>query len=182
MELNDNIYANTEFTEDSKSDGDESGDSYENIFISEETLPTSKLRATPKGNSDVQNPGWRYFSSSLYYNSTDKKTWSESRQYCRDRGADLVIINSREEQEFVYNLRNDDSTWIGLTDEEREDVWKWVDGTALTSRYWLNGQPDSQTGDQDCVAIQHKSNPLESWRDQECGIKLYWICEIGKFS
>ncbi|KAG9330046.1 hypothetical protein JZ751_027454, partial [Albula glossodonta] len=51
---------------------------------------------------------WIKFSSSCYYISKEKKTWSESRQYCRQRGADLVIINNREEKFGLQN--NGDSS------------------------------------------------------------------------
>ncbi|KAI4879494.1 hypothetical protein NFI96_029499, partial [Prochilodus magdalenae] len=68
--------------------------------------------------------GWRYFSSSLYYISTEKKSWSESRQDCRHRGADL---------EFISKAFGGATAWIGLTDTDKEGVWKWVDGSALTT-------------------------------------------------
>ncbi|KAK6324663.1 hypothetical protein J4Q44_G00040050, partial [Coregonus suidteri] len=73
--------------------------------------------------------GWRYFDSSLYFLSTEKKTWEERRQDCLERGADLVIIKSTEEQTFLFNLQL--RAWIGLTDSVSEGTWKWLDGTSL---------------------------------------------------
>ncbi|ROI89227.1 C-type lectin domain family 4 member E [Anabarilius grahami] len=75
--------------------------------------------------------GWIYYQSSLYFISSEKRNWAESRRYCTERGADLIIINDREEQEFVKN--SFDGFWIGLTDSDVEGRWKWVDGSTLTS-------------------------------------------------
>uniref|UniRef100_A0A673Y8N2 CD209 antigen-like protein E n=1 Tax=Salmo trutta TaxID=8032 RepID=A0A673Y8N2_SALTR len=121
--------------------------------------------------------GWRYFDSSLYFLSSEKKTWKESRQDCLDRGADLVIINSKEEQTFLFNLKK--RVWIGLTDSVNEGTWKWVDDTPLTTRYWHKPQPDNagHTGNEDCVEIRTDQRPLEAWNDMSCDSKLNWICE-----
>ncbi|XP_030643557.1 C-type lectin domain family 4 member M-like [Chanos chanos] len=160
--------------------------SYNNLILQKDDLQTKynvlisqmdQLNTIFLAIARAMSMGWKYFQSSLYYISTDKKTWFESRQDCREREADLVIINSREEQEFVFNLRCSVSAWIGLTDKEKEDIWKWVDGTALTTGYWHKGQPDSQAEDQDCVAIHYEYDPLESWKDIRCQWKTYWICE-----
>uniref|UniRef100_A0A3Q3IP21 C-type lectin domain-containing protein n=1 Tax=Monopterus albus TaxID=43700 RepID=A0A3Q3IP21_MONAL len=77
--------------------------------------------------------GWIYFQSSFYYISTIRKTWHESRDDCLQRGADLMIINSREEQLFTMRLK--DEMWIGLKDSKTVEKWKWVDGTPLTNRF-----------------------------------------------
>uniref|UniRef100_A0A3Q4M7Z8 C-type lectin domain-containing protein n=1 Tax=Neolamprologus brichardi TaxID=32507 RepID=A0A3Q4M7Z8_NEOBR len=77
--------------------------------------------------------GWIYFNHSLYYVSSTKNTWNDSREDCLQRGADLVIINSREEQVQYIGFKK--RTWIGLTDAEKEQTWKWVDGTTLTIRF-----------------------------------------------
>ncbi|KAF4071623.1 hypothetical protein AMELA_G00275420 [Ameiurus melas] len=38
------------------------------------------------------------FNSGFYCMSNEKRNWEESKQDCRNKGADLVIINSKEEQ------------------------------------------------------------------------------------
>ncbi|XP_076869718.1 uncharacterized protein LOC143520969 isoform X2 [Brachyhypopomus gauderio] len=74
--------------------------------------------------------GWVTIGSSIYYVSMTTNTWSLSRKDCEERGADLVVINSREEQDFIRGLAV--HVWIGLM--ETDSVWTWVDGTSLSTR------------------------------------------------
>ncbi|XP_049327987.1 hepatic lectin-like [Astyanax mexicanus] len=120
--------------------------------------------------------GWIYFSSSLYYVSTERKSWSESRNDCRKRGSDLVIINSREEQVFINTLRKGQWVWIGLSDAETEGVWKWVDGSELITGFWDPGQPNNYRDD-DCGLYGFGSDPVNNWADYACNSQFFWICE-----
>ncbi|XP_058626497.1 asialoglycoprotein receptor 1-like isoform X2 [Onychostoma macrolepis] len=77
--------------------------------------------------------GWTCYQSSFYYKSNEQKNWTESRRYCTERGADLIIINNRQEQDFVKNMSGAAIFYIGLTDSDVEGTWKWVDGSTLGS-------------------------------------------------
>ncbi|KAI5627490.1 C-type lectin domain family 4 member M-like isoform X2 [Silurus asotus] len=124
---------------------------------------------------DITTPGWRYFSSSIYYISTVKKSWIESRKDCRGRGADLVIINNSEEQVFVDVWRRNQGVWIGANDRDSEGTWKWVDGNKVINGFWNPGQPNSN-GDEDCaVSGYHPVNG--KWDDVSCNYNYIWICE-----
>ncbi|KAF4108186.1 hypothetical protein G5714_010945 [Onychostoma macrolepis] len=87
--------------------------------------------------------GWLYYKFSFYYISSEKKSWTESRRYCTERGADLIIINNREEQNFFETVPVS-RFWIGLTDSDVEGSWKWVDGSNMTSGFWTSGEPSGQ--------------------------------------
>ncbi|XP_036000718.1 C-type lectin domain family 4 member A-like [Fundulus heteroclitus] len=82
--------------------------------------------------------GWELHGGKCYKFSTRKSSWNESRDSCKDLGGDLVKIDSREEQMFLFgrlsNFMEDDLKdmfWIGLTDSEKEGRWLWVDGSPL---------------------------------------------------
>ncbi|XP_062334853.1 C-type lectin domain family 4 member M-like isoform X5 [Osmerus eperlanus] len=129
--------------------------------------------------------GWKKLNCSCYYVSTEMKTWSDSRQDCRDREADLVVINSPEEQVFLNNLTK--TVWIGLTDTVTEGTFIWVDGTPLTTEYWYGSQPDNylhQPGsvDEDCAEIYYSPSqvpPPKTWNDNRCYSNNFWVCERG---
>uniref|UniRef100_A0A4W5Q7E2 C-type lectin domain-containing protein n=1 Tax=Hucho hucho TaxID=62062 RepID=A0A4W5Q7E2_9TELE len=119
--------------------------------------------------------GWRKFESSWYFLSTVIKPWDESRQDCLERGADLVVINSDKEQEFLNNLNQ--YFWIGLNDSVTEGTWKWVDGTPLnTTRYWGSRQPNGGGGE-NCVLFLFSSSDQGKLHDYPCSDVSSWICE-----
>ncbi|XP_073770369.1 uncharacterized protein isoform X2 [Danio rerio] len=118
-----------------------------------------------------EQDGWFYYQSSFYFMSSEEKSWSESRRYCSDRGADLIIINNREEQDFVKKTSGGALVWIGLTDSAKEGSWKWVDGTNMTTRFWRLFEPNGQRRE-NCAA-SHSSG----WADYPCDAKFKWICE-----
>uniref|UniRef100_A0A3Q1H672 C-type lectin domain-containing protein n=1 Tax=Anabas testudineus TaxID=64144 RepID=A0A3Q1H672_ANATE len=111
--------------------------------------------------------GWIKLCSSCYFFSTESGSWTTGREDCRTRGADLVVIDSAEEQvQHVFML------------VDNEGSWKWVDGTPLILNNWWNNQPDngggsSLTGDEDCAHIRSDSE----WNDLPCEKSLQWICE-----
>lgn len=95
------------------------------------------------------------------------KTWEGSRKDCEERGADLVIIDTREELDFVK--KNYDTTWIGLRREANGNTWKWMDGTVLVGDgFWREDEPNNADGDEDCVEL---SQSVSAWKDSHGCVK-----------
>ncbi|XP_052390595.1 CD209 antigen-like [Carassius gibelio] len=95
----------------------------------------------------------RVASLSWFFMSTEL-SWSASRQYCKNHGADLVIINTEEKQRFISSLVSE-RVWIGLSDTENEGTMKWVDNSAL--KQGRGNFPASSTGTQEIQEIVGKS-------------------------
>ncbi|XP_071264422.1 CD209 antigen-like protein C [Salvelinus alpinus] len=142
--------------------------SYNTLTKERDQLQTSNKYATCPQD-------WKKSCCSCYYISPDKKTWEDSRKDCQAREANLVIIDSREEQALIkaFNRR----AWFGLTDREVEGTWRWVDGTPLNTSYWTIGEPNNLQGE-DCALVDNtQQDPLLAWNDVPCNHTNSWICE-----
>ncbi|KAI4885152.1 hypothetical protein NFI96_028978, partial [Prochilodus magdalenae] len=153
--------------------------SYTNLTIERDQQLQNQRECQQKFSNLVRvlQEGWMFFENSIYFISTEKKNWSESRQSCTQRGADLVIINSTEEQNFTECLRRGEKAWIGLTDSVKEEDWRWVDDSALTTGFWRSGEPNSRVGDEDCVVVGEGTDPVYNWADYRCSDRFVGVCE-----
>uniref|UniRef100_A0A9J7ZT32 C-type lectin domain-containing protein n=2 Tax=Cyprinus carpio TaxID=7962 RepID=A0A9J7ZT32_CYPCA len=114
----------------------------------------------------TDNFKWIYYNFSFYYISSDWKSWSDSRQDCLNKRADLVIINTREEQEFLQKVVGSVFFWIGL---KKSGVWKWTDNSTLANWHWRSQYPRSYG---DCALMSSTG-----WVKERCTDLDQWICE-----
>ncbi|XP_068197121.1 collectin-12-like [Antennarius striatus] len=135
------------------------------------------VATTPSPGCPVE---FRRFGDSCYYFSSGSQrlNFDESNQFCVNASSHMLIINDDEEQQFVRNtIAGKGYFWLGLTDKEAENVWKWVDGTVPVFKNWKPGQPDNWTHGheqgEDCAGLIHNAN----WNDFYCTDRIGFICE-----
>jgi hypothetical protein len=84
--------------------------------------------------------GW-----STYYNKCIKlfeelKTFNEAKNICELNDATLISIHSKEENDFVCNLINNQSNlvWIGCKRNSYNNTFEWINGKAFnyTNFFW----------------------------------------------
>jgi len=92
-------------------------------------------------------PDLKLFGDSLYI-ELGNSSWEEAQANAEKLGGNLVSINSKEEQEFIFNTfastdDGDIGKWIGFTDKDHEGTWKWTDGSSVTYTNWNRGEPNN---------------------------------------
>lgn len=95
----------------------------------------------------------------------------------------MIKIETAEENDFINGEfpAGNKEYWIGLTDAEAENVWKWSDGTEQTGyANWFSGQPNN-IRNQDCVAMRKGQFAKAfdgEWLDFDCSHMKRFICEM----
>ncbi|XP_048191121.1 C-type lectin domain family 4 member E-like [Perognathus longimembris pacificus] len=121
--------------------------------------------------------------SSCYFFSVNAMNWESSARNCSGMGAQLVVINTPEEQEFLHSTKpRRREFFIGLSDRETEGQWRWVDHTPLTKpwSFWDIGEPNNLV--EDCATMRDSPNPRKNWNDIPCFYSMPRICELPEIS
>uniref|UniRef100_A0A5F8AF01 C-type lectin CD209L2 n=1 Tax=Macaca mulatta TaxID=9544 RepID=A0A5F8AF01_MACMU len=119
---------------------------------------------------------WTFFQGNCYFMSNSQRNWHNSITACQEVGAQLVVIKSAEEQNFLQlqSSRSNRFAWMGLSDLNQEDTWQWVDDSPLSTsfkQYWNRGEPNN-IGEEDCVEFNGNG-----WNDDKCSAAKFWICK-----
>ncbi|KAI0215424.1 hypothetical protein LSAT2_032526 [Lamellibrachia satsuma] len=112
--------------------------------------------------------------------------WSESRANCQTLGdgADLVSIETQEENEFLLKMIRDlrpHNCPHMFTSGRRDSsgVWKWVaTGRPFSYTYWMTGQPDNYGGVEDANTLWDRPSVGLFWNDDSVARSRCSLCEI----
>ncbi|XP_075863823.1 C-type lectin domain family 4 member A isoform X2 [Microcebus murinus] len=123
---------------------------------------------------------WRSFSSKCYFISTEAKSWHENEEDCSRMGAHLLVINTKDEQDFItQNLNERFAYFVGLSDPEGQRRWQWVDQTPYkeSATFWHKGEPSDPK--ERCVMMNIRYSNW-GWNDIRCDSLQMSVCEMMK--
>jgi hypothetical protein len=133
---------------------------------------------------EVQGPSGR-----CYWFGTQISAFSTARTTCTNRGTgwSAISIRSEEEAEFIEAQLVAD-TWIGATDQQTPNTWRWIDdntafwqgnetGMALNGAYtdW-GGEEPSAANDEACARF-HSGSGNWYWSDTSCSDQFRAACQ-----
>ena len=98
---------------------------------------------------------------------------ADTRQQCQNVGADLPIISSAEENNFIVDVLQKEGkswAWVGLQRSTSDLEFYWLNGSALKGQYnsWNDGEPNNSGGWENCAYIMGHISYEGKWNDCVC--------------
>ena len=91
-------------------------------------------------------------------------TWSAAEKFCLFKGGHLASVTSPSQaqklEDFVAGNGHLGQVWLGGTDEAKEGVWTWSDGSKWSEEHWGPNKPESgfHSNLSNCLIIWSQSN------------------------
>ncbi|XP_004451243.1 C-type lectin domain family 2 member B [Dasypus novemcinctus] len=106
---------------------------------------------------------WIGFYNNCYYFSEEERDWNSSRDSCISEHADLTIMDTMKERDFLMRHKGSSDHWIGLKLTGIQ-IGKWVNGATFSK--WFN-----VSGNEECAYLS--DGGVASAR---CYAERKWIC------
>ncbi|XP_069107954.1 asialoglycoprotein receptor 2-like isoform X2 [Argopecten irradians] len=124
---------------------------------------------------------WVQYQGSCYFFVNNYTTWHGSSKYCQSQNAELVAVESQDENDFLlryihrFRCAFNSWFWIDGTDMVMENVWQWA--STLEPISYFNWAPNESNGlvNEDCISIAQDTG---GWIDLSCNDRKMFVCEI----
>ncbi|XP_028318805.1 macrophage mannose receptor 1 [Gouania willdenowi] len=133
--------------------------------------------------------GWLLFKDKCFIfkgkENDIKGSWIFARDWCKEQGGTLAIIDNQHENNFVTSYLRDLRlpTWIGLSDLLVENQYAWSDGVSpVLFTNWNDKEPNNAGGSEHCVTITHNMLVSGKWNDDACHKNHSFVCSMKKSS
>ncbi len=97
---------------------------------------------------------------------------------CKGEGGMLVMEKSVEIHNYVKTHYGVGRMWVGVSDRDAEGVYKFVDGTIVTTTFWGPSDPNGGSG-ANCVATNWMNNMMYDWVDESCTGSFPFLCQTS---
>ena len=131
--------------------------------------------------------GWVKNNHSFYCKTSyGRHVMKNARQRCKEMSADLPIIKSQSENDFIHRLMEEEDieyVWLGM--ERNNSGFFWFDGSpaepsqgALYSAWKNNELEQKYWGSEKCALLELNT---KKWKDDLCYYweKIYVLCQKG---
>jgi hypothetical protein len=85
-------------------------------------------------------------------------TWPQAKTNAETRGGQLALVKTEEIWNEILKLKPIRGLYLGATDVQTEGVFRWLDGTLLTTESWTPWSPGEPNNDQ-------QEDYLHTWSD-----------------
>ena len=115
--------------------------------------------------------------ASTYALIKEPATWNVAKRRCEEMGGHLVCLETPGEAEWLRKFfrSNNESGWIGASDEETEGKWIWVNGLDVDARLIKSSSIDNYRDSEHWMIFSLQN---DAWNDASA--RMPYVCEWEK--
>ena len=126
---------------------------------------------------------WVEHGTHCYLNIKRKSTWNQGEEECLKLCANLPVIKSAAENDFLLSLMENYSwhVWLGMESGNGDNVFQWVDGTQVAGGFsaWAQGEPNFP-GAENCGQMYTTGVNQGKWNNLACLSSSSLVCQKKK--